>query len=145
MRILPLLCVFLIGACDTVMSNTMDRMRSLIDEARVESSAHVEVAVGANDLAALQTEMLRHASAMDPVMGALDEQMDRMARRCYGQGFGGMRAKHGELDGELAHHRAEMSTVVDLGTARLEVVRHGEAVGSIYGAMETALDEMTCD
>lgn len=145
MRALLLVSTLIALGCDTTMSESMNDMRSSLDRARQETAIHDESAAFALDIPSLQAEMDRHAEAMIGMMGDLDEQMDRIARRCFGTGLGGMRARHGQLDGEVAHHGAIMPTLADLSAARAEVARHSATMSSIYDAMDRAMEDMSCD
>lgn len=145
MRALLLVSALIAVGCDTIMSESMDDMRSSLDRARQETAYHDESVNSARDMSAVQEEMDRHAAGMIGTMGDLDEQMDRIARRCYGTGLAGMRARHGQLDGEVAHHGGIMPTIADLSAARAEVSRHSATMMSIYDAMDTAMEDMSCD
>lgn len=134
-----------VAGCDTTMETRMDRMKSLVDEGRSETARHVAAIEEAPDASAIEVEMGRHADALGPMMGDVDETLDRLARYCYGEGLAGMRAQHGAFDGEVAHHSAIMSTQADPAGARIEVDRHGAAITAIFDGMDTAMARMSCD
>lgn len=136
--------VFVLGGCDMRMSEEMAQMQSELDRLRDETATHAAAIDGANDLPSVAREMVRHDGETLPIMEDLDETIDHMSRHCYDQDLGGMRARHGELDGELAHHDAAMGGATDLDAARREVVRDGMTVTSISDGMETAMQAMSC-
>lgn len=135
---------FVLGGCDMRMSEEMGQMQSELDRLGDETTTHAAAIDGANDLPSVEREMVRHDGETGPIVEDLDETIDHMSRHCYDQDLGGMRARHGELDGELAHHDAAMSGATDLDVARREVDRHGRAVTSISDGMETAMQAMSC-
>lgn len=143
MTTLRWLLVVGLAGCDNTMDVQMDRMQSLIDEGRSESDAHVAAIAEAGDADSIQAEMARHAGEMTPMMGALDEAADRIIEYCVG-GTAGMRANHGALDGEVAHHAAVMALETDPASARIEVERHASAIEMVFDGMEEAMSEMSC-
>lgn len=133
-----------LAGCGIGMMSDVELMRAVVDDGRVETAVHRQAAVAAATLPEMQIEMIRHARVTAGMMNDLADGMDGMATHCQGSGMGEMRAMHGDLDGEMARHAAAMASLADLGASRAEVERHAEAANVMMGAMDDAMERMTC-
>lgn len=132
-----------IGGCGGTMMSDPDRMRSMIDDARLENEAHRDAAAGATTLAEMRGEMTRHDAVMDDMMGEMGMEMDGMSH-CTGGGMQTLRGMHEDMGGEMDQHRASMDQAADLTAAATEVDRHIGAMHEMLDAMDTATGAMGC-
>jgi hypothetical protein len=129
--------------CDGAMMSDSARMRSMLDELRVENDVHVSAAYGADSLAAMRGEQARHAAAMDDMMDEMGTMMNEMSH-CTGSGMEALRDMHDGMSGEMDQHGPAMDRASALDAAAAEVARHAGAVGALLDGMDEATDRMGC-
>ena len=132
-----------IGGCGGTMMSDPDRMRSMIDDARLENDAHRDAAASVSSLADMRGEMTRHDAVMDDMMGEMGMEMDGMSH-CSGGGMQALRGMHEDMGDEMGLHRAAMDQVGDLTAAATEVDRHVGAMHDMLDAMDSATAHMGC-
>ncbi|MBZ0231442.1 MAG: hypothetical protein K8M05_03765 [Deltaproteobacteria bacterium] len=132
-----------IGGCDGTMMSDPDRMRSMIDDARLENEAHRDAAAGATTLADMRGEMTRHDAMMDDLMDDMGMAMDGMSH-CTGAGMQDLRGMHDDVDGEMTGHRTAMDAATELAAAATEVDRHVGAMHAMLDGMDAATARMGC-
>jgi len=132
-----------IGGCDGTMMSDPDRMRSMIDDARLENDAHRGAASAATSLAAMRDETTRHDGVMDDMMGEMGSAMDGMSH-CTGGGMQDLRGMHDDMMGEMDAHGTAMGQTAGLDSAVAEVGRHADAMHAMLDSMDAASGNMGC-
>ncbi len=132
-----------IGGCDATMMSDPDRMRSMIDDARLENEAHRDAAASATTLTDMRGEMTRHDALMDHLMDDMGMQMDGMSH-CTGAGMQDLRGMHEDAEGEMTGHRTAMAATTELAAAATEVDRHVDAMHMMLAGMGAATARMGC-
>lgn len=132
-----------VAGCTGAMMSDPDRMRSLIDDLRLENEAHRDAAVNAASIAELRDEMTRHDGVLDGVMSEMEAMMDGMSH-CTGGGMQAMRGMHDDMMGEMDAHGAAMEQASDLDAAATELGRHAGAMHGMVDGMDAATGTMGC-
>lgn len=132
-----------LGACHVAMDD-MSLMGGYIDDARRETTRHLDAARAAVTMEEMRSEMVGHRDGMTAMMGDVDATMDSMMSHCDGGGLSDMRAMHGELDGEMAKHLAMMDASLELPAAQAEVERHVATTMTMMDGMNGAMTRMSC-
>src|SRR5512134_11274 len=104
------LCIALFG-CHSAMGDDMSSMRGYIDDARRETTRHLEASRAATTMQQMHGEMENHRIGMTHVMNDMDSMMDGMTMHCDGLGLDDMRGMHSELQSDMAQHFATMATM----------------------------------
>lgn len=131
------------AGCTGSMMSDPDRMRSMIDDSRLENEAHRDVAARAPSLAAMRAEMTCHDGVMDDMMGEMGAAMDGMSH-CSGGGMQALRGMHDNMMGEMDGHTTAMDQSADLDAAAAEVARHAGTMHEMLDGMDAATANMGC-
>ncbi len=131
------------AGCTGSMMSDPDRMRSMIDDSRLENEAHRDAAARAPSLAAMRDEMTRHDGVMDDMMGEMGAAMDGMSH-CSGGGMQALRGMHDDMMGEMDAHGTTMDQSADLDAAAAEVARHAGTMHEMLDGMDAATASMGC-
>jgi hypothetical protein len=122
----------------------MSSMRGYIDEARHETSRHLEMARSATTMQHMRDEMDVHRSGMATMIADMDATMASMTGHCDGMGLDEMHVMHGDIEGELTQHLGIMDASTELATSQAEVERHAATMLSMMDGMDGPMGTMHC-
>jgi hypothetical protein len=140
----PIVLAATLAACTHPMhDDDTDLLGNDISSLRSETNRHHSQVMAASSLDEARTDVARHDSNVDDVMGRMSSHMNGMSG-CMSGGMSMMHEKMGAITTEMADHGTAMQTATDMESVRGACIQHTAAMNDMLDGMGEALDSMGC-
>jgi hypothetical protein len=120
-----------------------DRMRTHLEDAREEVARHHQAVVSAQSLDAVRTDVARHETTMDDIMGGMQGAMEDMSH-CSGSGMDGMMAGMDGMQAAMMDHAGEMDAATTMEAAGALCDEHAATMTTMMDSVDAHMGNADC-